>query len=147
MNVPSSPWQIVGLIVLAIVAVYLFVRGHNLPGGGFLAGLVAAIGVIMQYMGEGLRPTLTRLRIDFGILVGAGVLLAGLTGLASVMLDAPFLTSASGHQHLPLLGEIPLASAMAFDLGVFMVVLGTTLLTLTALGQARRTLPRTGEEM
>ena len=51
-----------------LVAVYLFVRGHNLPGGGFLAGLVAAIGVIMQYMGEGLRPTLTRLRIDFRVL-------------------------------------------------------------------------------
>ena len=130
-----------------LVAVYLFVRGHNLPGGGFLAGLVAAIGVIMQYMGEGLRPTLTRLRIDFGILVGAGVLLAGLTGLASVMLGAPFLTSASGHQHLPLLGEIPLASAMAFDLGVFMAVLGTTLLTLTVLGQARRMFPPTGEVM
>ena len=63
------------------------------------------------------------------------------------MLGAPFLTSASGHQHLPLSGEIPLASAMAFDLGVFMAVLGTTLLTLTALGQARRMLPRTGEEM
>jgi multicomponent K+:H+ antiporter subunit A len=89
-------------------------------------------------MGEGLRPTLARLRIDFATLIGAGVLLAGVTGLASMMAGAPFLTSATGHWHVPLVGDIPLGSAMAFDLGVFMAVLGTTLLTLTALEQARR---------
>ncbi|MGH8432415.1 MAG: hydrogen gas-evolving membrane-bound hydrogenase subunit E, partial [Solimonas sp.] len=130
-----------------LVAVYLFLRGHNQPGGGFLAGLVVAIALIMQYMGEGLQQTLTRIRIDFRILLGSGLLLAGLTGLAGILAGAPFLTGKAGHQHLPLLGEIPLASAMAFDLGVFMAVLGTTLLTLTALGQARRKLPPTGEVM
>jgi len=130
-----------------LVAIYLFLRGHNQPGGGFLAGLVVAIALIMQYMGEGLQRTLTRIRINFRVLLGSGLLLAGLTGLAGMLAGAPFLTSAVGHQHIPLLGEIPLTSATAFDLGVFMAVLGTTLLILTPLGQARRKRPSTGEVM
>lgn len=89
---------------------------------------------------------LSRMRIDFMILSGAGIFLAGLTGLAGVPAGAPFLTSTAGHLHVPLIGDIPLASAMVFDLGVFMAVLGTTLLTLTALGLARRETPATEEE-
>jgi len=148
---PSEPDGIMFMVAArlllpftVLVAVYLFLRGHNQPGGGFLAGLVVAIALIMQYMGEGLQQTLTRLRIDFRILLGSGLLLAGLTGLAGIIAGAPFLTSAVGHPHVPLLGEIPLASATAFDLGVFMAVLGTTLLTLTAIGQARRKPSPTG---
>jgi len=148
---PSEPDGIMFMVAArlllpftVLVAVYLFLRGHNQPGGGFLAGLVVAIALIMQYMGEGLQQTLTRLPIDFRILLGSGLLLAGLTGLAGIIAGAPFLTSAVGHPHVPLLGEIPLASATAFDLGVFMAVLGTTLLTLTAIGQARRKPSPTG---
>ncbi|MBX3300821.1 MAG: monovalent cation/H+ antiporter subunit A [Nitrospira sp.] len=129
-----------------LVAVYVFLRGHNLPGGGFLAGLVAALALVMQYMGDGLRPILARVRIDFLALIGAGVLLAGVTGLASMLAGAPFLTSATGHWRIPLIGDLTLASAIAFDLGVFMVVLGATLLTLTALGQARCTASASRED-
>jgi multicomponent K+:H+ antiporter subunit A len=129
-----------------LAAVYMFLRGHNLPGGGFIAGLIASLALVMQFMGEGLSPILARLRIDHRLVIGAGVGVAGFTGLAGLLADAPFLTSAAGHFHVPFLGEIPLASAMAFDLGVFMAVLGTTLLTLTALGQARRKPPSTVED-
>ncbi len=124
-----------------LVAVYMFLRGHNFPGGGFLAGLIVSLALLMQYMGEGLHAILTRVRIDFMALIGAGVFLAGLTGLASVMAGRPFLTSANSDLHIPFLGEVPLASAIMFDLGVFMAVLGTALLTLTALAQARRKSP------
>ncbi|HJR77817.1 MAG TPA: hydrogen gas-evolving membrane-bound hydrogenase subunit E, partial [Nitrospiraceae bacterium] len=129
-----------------LVSVYLFFRGHNMPGGGFLAGLIAALGLVMQYMGGGLSPMFARVRIDFAMLAGAGVLIAGLTGLASVVAGAPFLTSASGHVHLPFVGEIPVASAMVFDLGVFLTVLSATLLTLITLGHARRKSPAMHEE-
>ncbi|HET6674728.1 MAG TPA: monovalent cation/H+ antiporter subunit A [Nitrospiraceae bacterium] len=128
-----------------LVAVSMFLRGHDLPGGGFLAGLIVSLALLMQYMGEGLHPILTRVRIDFLVLIGAGVLLAGLTGLAGMMAGRPFLTSANGDLHIPFLGDLPLASAVAFDLGVFMAVLGTALLTLTALGQARRKSPEAEE--
>jgi multicomponent K+:H+ antiporter subunit A len=129
-----------------LVSVYMFLRGHNLPGGGFLAGLIAALAVVMRYMGEGLRPMLARGRIDSAILIGGGVLLAGLTGLASVVAGAPFLTNATGHVQMPLLGDIPFGSAMVFDLGVFMAVLGTTLLMLIMLGEARCKSPAADEE-
>jgi multicomponent K+:H+ antiporter subunit A len=124
----------------------LFLRGHDLPGGGFVAGLIASLALIMQYMGGDLRTMLARFRIDSWLWIGGGVLAAGLTGLASVIVGLPFLTSATHHPVVPPIGEIPLASAMAFDLGVFMAVLGTTLLTLTALGQAQGKPSATGEE-
>jgi multicomponent K+:H+ antiporter subunit A len=120
-----------------LVALHLFLRGHDLPGGGFVAGLIAALALIMQYMSGELRTMLARTRIDFRHWIGGGVLIAGLTGLASVTAGLPFLTSATRHPVVPPVGEISLASAMGFDLGVFMAVLGTTLLILTALGQAR----------
>jgi multicomponent K+:H+ antiporter subunit A len=138
-----------GRVLLAfalLVALHLFLRGHDLPGGGFVAGLIAALAVMMQYMGEGLRTMLARTRIDFWRWIGGGVLIAGATGLASVMAGLPFLTSATRHPVVPLIGEVPLASAMGFDLGVFMAVFGTTLLTLTAIGQARGKPPSTIRE-
>jgi multicomponent K+:H+ antiporter subunit A len=119
-----------------LVSAYIFLRGHNLPGGGFIAGLVTAVALLMQAMGSGLAATRSALPIDFGRLIGAGVLIAGLTGVAAWAFGAPFLTSTYGHPHVPLLGEIPIASALAFDLGVYLTVIGATLLALTRLGQA-----------
>jgi len=129
-----------------LVALHMFLRGHDLPGGGFVAGLIAALALIMQYMGEGLRRMLARIRIAFWLWIGGGVVIAGLTGLASVVAGLPFLTSGTRHPVVPLLGEIPLASAMGFDLGVFTAVLGTTLLILTSIGQGHRETSLTGED-
>lgn len=129
-----------------LVALHMFLRGHDLPGGGFVAGLIAALALIMQYMGESLRRMLAHIRIDFWLLIGGGVVIAGLTGLASVVAGLPFLTSGTRHPVVPLLGEIPIVSAMGFDLGVFMAVLGATLLILTSIGQVRRKTPMTGED-
>jgi multicomponent K+:H+ antiporter subunit A len=121
-----------------LVSAYLFLRGHNQPGGGFIAGLVTAIALIVQYMADGYAQTTRRLRPAYRSVIGCGVLVAGLTGVASGLFGAPFLTSATGHPRLPLLGEVPLASAMAFDLGVYLTVVGATLLTLTALAGSGR---------
>ncbi|RAI39462.1 monovalent cation/H+ antiporter subunit A, partial [Rhodoplanes roseus] len=113
------------LLPLAItVGVYIFLRGHNLPGGGFIAGLVVAIAFIMQYMASGHDWTADRRRFDAHALLGAGVLTAGATGLGALAFGKPFLTSAFGYFHVPLVGEIELATAMLFDAGVFMVVVG-----------------------
>jgi multicomponent K+:H+ antiporter subunit A len=128
-----------------LVALHMFLRGHDLPGGGFVAGLIAALALIMQYMGEGLRRMLARIRIDFWLWIGGGVVIAGLTGLASMVAGLPFLTSGTRHPAVPLLGEIPLVSAMGFELGVFTAVLGTTLLILTSIGQVRRKTSMTGK--
>jgi len=123
------------LLPLALlVAVYILLRGHQLPGGGFIAGLVTAVALIMQYLANGVGWTQARLPGNLHPLIGAGLAIAVLTGLGSLALGYPFLTSAFGHFHWPLVGDFELASAMAFDLGVYLVVVGATLLILIHLG-------------
>jgi multicomponent K+:H+ antiporter subunit A len=118
--------------------VYLFLRGHNQPGGGFVAGLVTTVALVVQYIGNGIDWTEHRLNVRYYRIAGVGLLVAGVTGVASFFFGAPFLTSAHGHPHLPLLGEVPLASAALFDLGVFLTVVGAMVLSLTALSHVNR---------
>jgi multicomponent K+:H+ antiporter subunit A len=121
-----------------LVALHLFLRGHNLPGGGFIAGLVLALGVMLQAVAHGLPWLDARPRVDFGAWIGWGLLLAAATGLASWAFGAPFLTSTYDYPWLPGVGGVPLASAAAFDLGVLLVVTGATmamLLTIARLGR------------
>ena len=125
------------LLPLALmVAMFIFLRGHNLPGGGFVAGLVTGIALILLYIANGAGWAGARMHLAFAPLIGAGVFIAGLTGVASWLFGKPFLTSAHGHPHLPVIGDLPLASAMAFDLGVFLTVVGVVMLVLSSLGRA-----------
>ncbi|MGN2392026.1 monovalent cation/H+ antiporter subunit A [Pelomicrobium sp. G1] len=118
-----------------LVAVYLFLRGHNDPGGGFIAGLVTAIALVIQYMASGLAWAQQRLKLAPRPIIGWGVLVAGAAGLGSFFLSYPFLTSTYGHLHLPVLGDLELASAVIFDLGVYLTVVGATLVYLTRLAR------------
>ncbi|MGH7003804.1 MAG: MnhB domain-containing protein, partial [Alphaproteobacteria bacterium] len=112
---------------------YLFVRGHDLPGGGFAAGIAMAAGFLLQYMALGTRLAEDRLTVLPVVWIGFGLLFAACVGMASLMLGYPFLTSHSRYVELPLLGKIPAASATLFDLGVFSLVVGATVLMLIAL--------------
>ncbi len=120
---------------VVLVSAFLLLRGHNEPGGGFIAGLFLAIGLILQYVANGQRWTDERLPRDFSPWVGVGLLVAGCTGLASAFLGSPFLTSSYDYPDFPLLGPVPLASASMFDLGVFLTVVGATMMMLAALGR------------
>ena len=123
------------LLPLALlVSVFIFLRGHNVPGGGFIAGLITAVALIMQYLANGVEWTHTRLPGNMHPMIGFGLLVATLTGVASFVFGFPFLTSTFAHVHWPLVGEFEIASAMAFDLGVYLVVVGATLLILIHLG-------------
>jgi multicomponent K+:H+ antiporter subunit A len=127
------------LLPLALaVASFIFLRGHNLPGGGFIAGLIAAIAIVLQYLASGTDFAAARLRLPFVLLLGAGLLVAGATGLGSWLFGMPFLTSSFTYVTLPLVGTFELATAMIFDFGIFLVVLGTLLIALTELGQLSR---------
>jgi multicomponent K+:H+ antiporter subunit A len=126
------------LLPLAVlVAMHLFLRGHNLPGGGFIAGLVLAIAMVLLSIGHGERWVSDRLRTDFRHWIAAGLLIAALTGVGSGLLGHPFLTSTYDYPVLPLVGAVPLASASLFDLGVFLTVVGGTMVMLTAIGRLR----------
>jgi multicomponent K+:H+ antiporter subunit A len=120
--------------VMLIVAVYLLLRGHDQPGGGFSAGMVVAIAIILQYMIGGAEWTEDRLRLLRPQLwVGTGLLIAAGTGLASMLFGRPFLTTYFAYEDLPIIGRIPTSSALIFDIGVFALVVGATLLMLVAL--------------
>ncbi len=122
------------LLPLSVVAgLYIFLRGHNQPGGGFVAGLVVSIGVLMQYMASGFNWADNRRRIDHQDLIGWGVLVAAATGLGAIVFGVPLFTSAFGYFSLPVVGKFELATAMAFDLGVALTVIGAVMLALAAL--------------
>lgn len=124
------------LLPLALlVSAFIFLRGHNLPGGGFIAGLITASALILQYIATGSAWVEQRRPLRYQRLAGAGVMIAGLTGLGSLVFGAPFLTSAFDHFHLPLVGEIELATALFFDLGVYLAVVGAVMLMLAGLGK------------
>ncbi len=125
-----------GLLPLALlVSVYIFFRGHNLPGGGFIAGLITAIALILQYVANGVDWMKARLHVQYGSVIAVGIIVAWLTGAASWAFGKPFLTSWFDYFDIPLLGQIELASAMAFDLGVYLTVVGSTMLILANLGK------------
>lgn len=121
--------------LMIMVAVYIFLRGHNLPGGGFIAGLIASVALIVMYLSNGIEWTQKRLSVDMHLVIGFGLLIATATGLVAMGLGYPFLTSAFSHIHWPIVGEFEIASAIAFDLGVFLVVVGATVLSLVQLGK------------
>ncbi len=124
------------LLPLALlISVFIFLRGHNLPGGGFIAGLITAVALALQYIASGVGWVEQRLSLNYQRMAGVGVLIASLTGLGSWVFGRPFLTSAFGHFELPLVGEFELATAMLFDLGVYLTVVGSTQLVLTRLGK------------
>jgi multicomponent K+:H+ antiporter subunit A len=124
------------LLPLALlISAFIFLRGHNLPGGGFIAGLITSVALILQYVANGVRWTRSRLALNYHQMAGGGVLLAGATGLASWLFGFPFLTTTFGHFDIPLVGEVELASAMLFDFGVYLTVIGATLLILANLGK------------
>nr|WP_314257670.1 monovalent cation/H+ antiporter subunit A [uncultured Devosia sp.] len=119
--------------VIIVLAAYLFLRGHDQPGGGFAAGIVMSIGFILQYMAGGTRWVEDRLRILPVRWIGAGLLIALLVGLASLFFGYPFMTTAFQYAEIPWIGRVPMASALIFDLGVFSLVVGATVLILIAL--------------
>jgi multicomponent K+:H+ antiporter subunit A len=118
-----------------MVGTYLFLRGHNQPGGGFVAGLVFAIGVVMQYLASGIEWASARRRYQYQTLIGAGVIVASATGIGSWVAGRPFLTSNYGYFHIPFVGEVELATAALFDLGVFLCVLGAVMLALNGIAR------------
>ena len=127
------------LPVMLLVAAYLFLRGHDQPGGGFVAGLLFSLALIVQYMLNGTAWVEARLNLKPYRWLAGGLLTACFTGLAAWALGYPFLTSHTAHLRVPLLGDLHWPSAFVFDLGVFFVVVGATLLILVALAhQSRR---------
>ncbi|USE82976.1 monovalent cation/H+ antiporter subunit A [Acinetobacter tibetensis] len=134
----ASSWI---LPLALVISLYIFLRGHNEPGGGFIAGLITSLALIIQYIALGQDQAEQLLRAKSGrlyeIWIGAGLSIAGLTAIAAWFWGRPFLTSAHIYVSPPILGEMHLASAAAFDVGVYVTVVGATMLMISVLGDSR----------
>jgi multicomponent K+:H+ antiporter subunit A len=145
---PAGPMRTPAVLVrlllplAALVSAYLLLRGHNAPGGGFVGGLVSATAVIAQYMVGGTIWVESRLRVHPLVWIGLGLLAAIGAGIVGWWDSLPFLTSRSVELHLPLLGDLHLSTVLLFDLGVYTLVVGATLLMLVALAHQALRSPR-----
>ena len=139
--VPSIIMQWMFAPILALSA-YLFFRGHDLPGGGFAAGITLTIGLMLQYLATNVRAVEKRLTIMPLRWMAIGLLISAGTGAGSWLFGFPFLTSNTRYLAVPLIGEVPAATALLFDVGVFGLVVGATVLVLIALAHQSLRTPR-----
>lgn len=128
------------LAIALVVSLYIFMRGHNAPGGGFIAGLITAIALVLQYIALGQVRAERLLFAQSGrlyeIWIGSGLVIAGLTGVGAWFWSRPFLTSA--HFYIPIpFDKIHFATAVFFDLGVYLAVVGSTMLMISVLGDSK----------
>jgi multicomponent K+:H+ antiporter subunit A len=130
------------LPMAGLVSAYLLLRGHDAPGGGFVGGLVSATAVIAQYMVGGTIWVESRLRVHPLVWIGLGLLAAAGAGIVGWWDSLPFLTSQGVDFRLPVLGSVQLSTVLLFDLGVYTLVVGATLLMLVALAHQSLRSPR-----
>ncbi|MBY6680456.1 Na+/H+ antiporter subunit A [Rhodococcus sp. BP-316] len=117
-----------------MLSIYFFFAGHNAPGGGFAGGLTAGLALVLRYLAGGRYELGETVPFDAGKILGIGLLFAGGTALASLFLGAPVLSSATFEVTLPILGDIKMVTALFFDLGVYLIVVGLVLDVLRSLG-------------
>jgi multicomponent Na+:H+ antiporter subunit A len=123
------------LPVLMLFSVFLLVRGHNEPGGGFTGGLVAAAGFALYAIAFDTTSARRALRVSQHVLIGTGLSLGALAGVVPMVRGDSFLTSMHGYATLPGIGQIELSSILVFDIGIYLVVLGVTLMIILNLGE------------
>jgi multicomponent Na+:H+ antiporter subunit A len=112
---------------LLVFSAYLLFVGHNQPGGGFAAGLVAGVAVVLAWAAGGQATVRRVLPFRSSALLGLGLVVASGTGFASLLVGAGFLQSGYLEVAIPLIGKVKVVSALAFDTGVYLVVVGMAL--------------------
>ena len=120
--------------LIMVLSAYFFFAGHNTPGGGFAGGLTAGLALVLRYLAGGRYELGETLPLDAGKILGVGLALSAGTAVASLLLGAPVLSSAVLQFDIPLLGTVKLVTALFFDLGVYLIVVGLVLDVLRSLG-------------
>jgi multisubunit Na+/H+ antiporter MnhB subunit len=121
---------------LVLLSLYLLFAGHNQPGGGFSGGLVASCAFCLRFVAGGERALARSVRVAPPVVLGVGLILAVVTGLVPLMFGGQFLESAYVSAQLPVIGRVSSSSVLVLDTGVYLVVLGMTLLLLEQFGTA-----------
>ena len=127
----------VAVIIIFTFAINLFISGHHHPGGGFIGGLAFSAGLVLLFLTYDIETVRKNLPLDFKVVAAIGVLIAVGTGFGSMLFGAPFLTQTYGYIELPVFGETEIASAVLFDVGVALAVIGTSLTIIMSIGDDR----------
>jgi multicomponent Na+:H+ antiporter subunit B len=121
--------------LLLLFSIFLLLRGHNEPGGGFVGGLMAASAFILYAIAFDVKSTLRELRFDPHLFIGFGLLIALISGLFPLLVGRPFLTGLWGYVGLPGVAFLELGTTLFFDIGVYLPVLGVTLMIILTLAE------------
>jgi multicomponent Na+:H+ antiporter subunit B len=120
--------------IIILFSIQLFFAGHYYPGGGFIGGLMTSGALVLLLLAYDIKTVTTILPIDYKLLIAIGLLLAVGTGAGALLFNVPFLTHAYEYFHLPLLGKTSLHTAVIFDTGVYLVVIGVTMTIIQTIG-------------
>lgn len=115
-------------------SVYLLFVGHNRPGGGFVGGLVAGAAIALRFIAGGIGEVRGLTSLRPWTILGSGLAIAGLTALTPILLGEPVLSSALWELDVPLLGTVKTTSALVFDTGVYLAVVGLVFMVFEAFG-------------
>lgn len=122
--------------LLLIFSIFLLWRGHNQPGGGFAGGLVAAATFALLSIAFGAAQARRVLQVEPHVLIGIGLLIALASGVIGMLSGYPFMTGVWGYLQLPGFAPVDVGTPVLFDLGVYLVVIGVTLLIIFSLEEA-----------
>ena len=127
----------VAVLIILTFSIDLFFSGHHNPGGGFIGGLGIASALVLMYLTLGTEIVNKLIPVDFKTLAAIGVLIAVLTGAGSFLFDVPFLSQTYGYFELPILGKTELATALIFDTGVALAVIGSAVTIILSISEDR----------
>jgi len=120
--------------IIFLFSIHIFFAGHYTPGGGFVGGLLTASGIVLLLLAFDLKTVTKALPINYTVMTAIGLLLALATAAGSLVFNVPFFTHWFEYFHLPLLGKQSLHTAMLFDTGVYLVVVGVTMTIIQSIG-------------
>lgn len=120
--------------IIFLFSIHIFFAGHYTPGGGFVGGLLMSSAIILLLLAFDLKTVQEMLPINYTILTATGLLISLATAAGSIFFNVPFFTHVYDYFYIPLLGETSIHTAMFFDTGVYLVVVGVTMTIIQMIG-------------
>jgi multicomponent Na+:H+ antiporter subunit A len=130
---------------ILVLAVYFVFSGHNRPGGGFVGGLVVGAALALRYVSGGAAAVRSTFRVPAHVILGTGLFLSAATAFVPLLLGGAILEHGDVELHLPVFGKVKITSALSFDLGVDLVVIGLILMAFAAFGEDHPEAPRASD--
>ena len=127
----------VAVVIILTFSINLFISGHHNPGGGFIGGLAFVAAIVLLFLVYGIEKVRKNIPLDFKVVAACGVLISVLTGTAGMIFGKPFLYQTFGFVGFPIFGKTELATAVLFDVGVALAVIGTTMTIIMSIGDDR----------